>query len=58
MSLDVPRLAPGLKTRKHHNTKGFRQIREGRTTDQVKAMARRLGIPYGAPAPSNRTKEK
>jgi len=33
-----------LKTRRHHNNKGFRQIRRGRTREQVAAIARKLGI--------------
>ena len=33
-----------MKTRKHHNNKGQRQIRTGRTAEQVKRMAERLGI--------------
>lgn len=36
----------GIKTRRHHNNKGYRQIKRGRTRDQVKAMAKRLGIKY------------
>lgn len=35
-----------MKTRRHHNNEGRRQIQQGRTRDQVKAIARRLGIPY------------
>lgn len=33
-----------MKTRRHHNNTGLRQIKRGKTTDQVEAMARRLGI--------------
>lgn len=36
-----------MKTRRHHNNKGHRQIRRGKTYDQVKHMARRLGLPFG-----------
>lgn len=39
----------GLKARRHHNTTGQRQIRRGRTREQVKHMAHRLGVPYGEP---------
>lgn len=35
-----------MKARRHHNNKGRRQIRRGKTVDQVKAMARRLGLRY------------
>jgi hypothetical protein len=35
-----------LKKRRHHNNKGERQVRRGKTVDQVKAMARRLGLKY------------
>jgi hypothetical protein len=36
-----------MKQRRHHNNKGLRQIKKGRTTDQVKEIARRLNIKYG-----------
>ncbi len=31
-----------MKMRRHHNNKGLRQIKRGKTHDQVKWMARRL----------------
>jgi hypothetical protein len=31
-----------MKTRRHHNNSGYRQIRNGRTVKQVREMARRL----------------
>lgn len=31
-----------MKTRRHHNNKGARQIKNGSTHKQVKAMAKRL----------------
>jgi hypothetical protein len=37
----------GVKARRHHNTKGLRQVRRGKTYDQVEAMARRLKLPFG-----------
>lgn len=37
-----------MKTRRHHNNKGYRQIKRGKTFDQVRAMARRLGVPFGS----------
>lgn len=33
-----------MKTRRHHNTKGTRQIQRGKTRTQVAAMAKRLGV--------------
>jgi hypothetical protein len=42
-----------MKTRRHHNNKGSRQIRRGKTVDQVKAMARRLGLKYKPKADAN-----
>lgn len=36
-----------MKLRKHHNNKGFRQIKNGATQRQAKRIARRLGIAYG-----------
>jgi hypothetical protein len=35
--------------RRHHNTTGERQIRRGKTRDQVKRIAERLDVPYGKP---------
>lgn len=37
-----------MKVRRHHNTTGLRQVKRGKTRGQVKRMAKRLGIPYGA----------
>jgi hypothetical protein len=37
-----------MKTRRHHNNTGYRQVKNGKTWDQVKAMARRLGVPFGS----------
>ena len=34
-----------MKRRRHHNNKGTRQIRRGKTHDQVARIARRLGVP-------------
>ena len=34
------------KTRKHHNNKGYRQIKNGDTKKQVKNIAKKLGIKY------------
>lgn len=31
-----------MKTRRHHNTKGIRQVKRGKTHRQVRAMAKRL----------------
>lgn len=44
-----------MKTRRHHNNKGARQIKRGNTVTQVKRMAKRLGIKYGPP-PITQTK--
>jgi len=35
-----------MKTRKHHNTKGIRQIKRGKTWKQVKRMAKKLGVKF------------
>ena len=40
MRCDVPR------SRKHHNNTGFRQIRDGRTAEYIRRIAKKLGIPY------------
>lgn len=40
-----PKLPPGIKTRRHHNNDGRSQIQRGKTRDQVRRMAKRLGVP-------------
>jgi hypothetical protein len=35
-----------MKKRRHHNNKGTRQIRRGKTHNQVAAMAKRLRLPF------------
>ena len=35
-----------MKTRRHHNNKGYRQIKNGRCYQQVRQIARKLNIPY------------
>lgn len=35
-----------MRFRRHHNNKGYRQIKRGKTRRQVQCLARRLGIPY------------
>jgi hypothetical protein len=35
-----------MKTRQHHNYKGLRQIKGDKTSAEVEAMARRLGLPF------------
>jgi hypothetical protein len=32
--------------RRHHNNKGYRQIKRGKTKAFVKKLAKELGIPY------------
>lgn len=41
-----------MKTRRHHNNKGSRQVKRGKTVDQVKRIAKRLGIKYASPKAS------
>jgi hypothetical protein len=42
----------GLRSRRHHNNRGDRQIRTGKTAQQLAAMCRRLKLPFRAGAPS------
>lgn len=35
-----------MKKRRHHNNKGLRQIKRGKTSTQVEHMCRRLGLLY------------
>lgn len=35
-----------MKRRRHHNNEGRRQVKRGKTRLQVKAIAKRLRLPY------------
>jgi len=35
-----------MKTRRHHNNTGYRQIKRGKTREQVKAIAKKLKVKY------------
>lgn len=35
-----------MKSRKHHNNKGYRQIKNGTTKKFIKSLAKKLGIKY------------
>lgn len=35
-----------MKNRKHHNNKGLRQIKRGKTKEFIKRLAKKLKIPY------------
>lgn len=35
-----------MKTRKHHNNKGYRQIKNGKVKEKVKWIAKKLGLKY------------
>lgn len=35
-----------MKTRRHHNNKGRRQVKTGQTKKQVRQIAARLGLRY------------
>lgn len=37
----------GANPRRHHNRNGYRQIKNGKPEKQMRALARKLGIPYG-----------
>lgn len=36
-----------VRSRRHHNNVGLQQIRRGRTREQVKGIAQRIGVSYG-----------
>lgn len=36
-----------MKFRRHHNNKGYRQIKNGRTRKQVRLIAKKLKLKYG-----------
>lgn len=42
------------RTRRHHNNKGTRQIKRGKTYDQVKRIARKLRIPFAVGSDKHR----
>ena len=45
MNTKIPKfLLP--KTRRHHNNKGYRSIKNGNMSKQVKQMAKKLGLKY------------
>ena len=44
-----------IKDRRHHNNKGYRQIKRGKTQKQVAIIAKRLGIKYIPPFPLTST---
>lgn len=35
-----------MKTRRHHNNKGLAQIRNGKPAKQMKALAKKMKIPF------------
>jgi hypothetical protein len=35
-----------MKTRRHHNNKGLRQIRRGKTAASLRAICKRLALPF------------
>ena len=35
-----------MKSRRHHNNKGTRQIKRGKTVEQVKRIAKKLRVPF------------
>ena len=41
------KISNGVKTRRHHNNAGLKQIKSGKTYDQIKAKAKRMGINFG-----------
>lgn len=55
MECDCPQWSPEaievMKTRRHHNNKGSRQVKNGKTATQVAGMAKRLGVPFRNGAP-------
>lgn len=38
-----------MKTRRHHNNKGTRQIKRGKCEQHIRRLAKRLGVAYGEP---------
>ena len=37
-----------MKTRRHHNNSGLRQIKRGKTTEQVRRIAKKLRLPFAS----------
>ena len=44
-----------MKTRRHHNNKGSRKIKRGKTYDEIRRIARKLKVPF-APKRDNEQK--
>jgi hypothetical protein len=36
-----------VKTRRHHNNKGYRQIKNGTPAKQMKKLAKKMKVKYG-----------
>ena len=36
-----------MKTRRHHNNNGFRQIRNGKPEKQMRLLAKKMKVKYG-----------
>lgn len=36
-----------MKTRRHHNNKGYRQIKSGKPEKQMRQLAKKMNIKYG-----------
>ena len=46
-----------MKERRHTNNKGYRQIKRGKTRDQVRRMAKKLKLSYKVVAQNGKTIE-
>jgi hypothetical protein len=46
-----------VKARRHHNNDGRQQIARGKTRDQVREIARRLGLPFSTGRAASPTAE-
>jgi hypothetical protein len=52
------KVARGVKLRAHHNNEGRAHIRVGKTTDDVIAIARKLGLKYKTKYKAQREKDR
>ncbi|WP_330082826.1 hypothetical protein [Methylocystis iwaonis] len=52
------KISRGVKLRPHHNNDGRARIRAGKTTDDVMAIAKKLGLKYKTKYKSQREKDR
>jgi hypothetical protein len=52
------KISRGVKLRGHHNNEGRAHVRSGRTTDDIMALAKKLGLKYKTKFAAQREKDR